>query len=266
MPAVTTIQLRRGTSNEWFNQNPKLADGEVGYETDTGKFKVGNGNNFWNDTALKYATDTSKLVGGLSGNTITSGAVPIAYGGTGLDIGTSLVARATLSADRTRASASGTEAVFFDAGATTAQYLRLEKDTTYSFDGYVQYLKGTTSVLPTAAIQYYTSAAGTNANSPQYLGCQIATRAATLSIGFIDITAVNVNTNVASSGTANTGSTFSYHISGMITTNLNDGGRFALAIGNNGTLASAGTFRIGSTLSVYKHGAGNTVNFGNWGA
>lgn len=37
------IQLRRGSFNEWDSANPIIADGEVVLETDTGKFKVGNG-------------------------------------------------------------------------------------------------------------------------------------------------------------------------------------------------------------------------------
>jgi hypothetical protein len=43
MPVQNRIQLRRGTAaagaNQWTNQ--VLYIGEVGYETDTGKFKIG---------------------------------------------------------------------------------------------------------------------------------------------------------------------------------------------------------------------------------
>jgi hypothetical protein len=48
MPAKTTIQVRRDTAANWSAINPKLALGEIGLETDTGKFKVGNGTNQWN--------------------------------------------------------------------------------------------------------------------------------------------------------------------------------------------------------------------------
>jgi len=47
-------QFRRGTAGEWSAVNPVLAIGELGYETDTGKFKVGNGPSGWN--ALPYAS------------------------------------------------------------------------------------------------------------------------------------------------------------------------------------------------------------------
>ena len=50
------IQLRRGISTTWTSDNPELAQGEIGFETDTGKFKIGNGTQLWN--ALSYATVT----------------------------------------------------------------------------------------------------------------------------------------------------------------------------------------------------------------
>jgi hypothetical protein len=45
------IQYRRGTAAEWTAANTLLAQGEPGYETDTGKFKVGNGSTSWNSLA-----------------------------------------------------------------------------------------------------------------------------------------------------------------------------------------------------------------------
>jgi hypothetical protein len=48
------IHMRRGTAAEWTTANPILADGQQGYETDTGKRKVGDGVTAW--TALAYAT------------------------------------------------------------------------------------------------------------------------------------------------------------------------------------------------------------------
>jgi hypothetical protein len=74
MAVVTQIQVRRGTASQWTSTNPVLASGEWGYETDTGKVKIGNGSSAWN--ALSYTgtgTVTSVTAGtGLSGGTITS--------------------------------------------------------------------------------------------------------------------------------------------------------------------------------------------------
>ena len=49
----TKIQLRNDTAANWEQYNPKLLAGEIGIETDTGYFKIGDGTNFWKD--LEYA-------------------------------------------------------------------------------------------------------------------------------------------------------------------------------------------------------------------
>lgn len=51
---TTRIKLRRDTAANWTAQNPILAAGEPGYETDTGKTKYGDGVKHWVD--LAYAT------------------------------------------------------------------------------------------------------------------------------------------------------------------------------------------------------------------
>jgi len=43
------IQFRRDTAINWVNGNPLLANGELGLETDTKKFKIGDGSALWND-------------------------------------------------------------------------------------------------------------------------------------------------------------------------------------------------------------------------
>jgi hypothetical protein len=50
---ATRIQVRRDTAENWTNNNPTLADGEIGFETDTGLFKIGANNTAW--TSLAYA-------------------------------------------------------------------------------------------------------------------------------------------------------------------------------------------------------------------
>jgi hypothetical protein len=42
------IQFRNGTAAEWSSANPILAEGEMGIETDTDLFKIGNGVDSWN--------------------------------------------------------------------------------------------------------------------------------------------------------------------------------------------------------------------------
>jgi hypothetical protein len=49
---ATKIQLRRDTAANWTTNNPTLAEGEVGFETNTNKFKIGNGSTAW--SGLEY--------------------------------------------------------------------------------------------------------------------------------------------------------------------------------------------------------------------
>lgn len=61
MPRNDLIQVRRDTAANWASVNPILASGEHGFETDTGKFKIGNGSTAW--SSLLYATDASEITG-----------------------------------------------------------------------------------------------------------------------------------------------------------------------------------------------------------
>ncbi len=54
MPATQIIKLRRGTAAAWTGANPTLAAGEPGYETDTGKIKIGDGSTAWNSLAYRF--------------------------------------------------------------------------------------------------------------------------------------------------------------------------------------------------------------------
>lgn len=54
---ATRMQQRRGTAAQWTSANPVLAAGEIGFETDTNKFKVGNGSTAW--ASLTYFVDGS---------------------------------------------------------------------------------------------------------------------------------------------------------------------------------------------------------------
>ena len=56
---ATRIQLRRDTAAKWTANNPTLATGEAGYETDTNKLKIGNGSLAWN--SLSYVKVSQDL-------------------------------------------------------------------------------------------------------------------------------------------------------------------------------------------------------------
>lgn len=54
--SYTAIQTRRDTAATWTQFNPILALGELGFETNTGKAKIGNGTTAWN--SLPYVIST----------------------------------------------------------------------------------------------------------------------------------------------------------------------------------------------------------------
>jgi len=56
---MTTIKLRRGTAAQWTAADPILAAGEPGFETDTGKHKIGDGVTAW--SGLSYFIDEAAL-------------------------------------------------------------------------------------------------------------------------------------------------------------------------------------------------------------
>jgi hypothetical protein len=70
MAVSTKIVHRRDTASNWTTTNPTLASGEIGFETDTLKFKVGDGSTAW--TSLKYSQDASLLNGNASITTLTT--------------------------------------------------------------------------------------------------------------------------------------------------------------------------------------------------
>ena len=56
------MQQRRGTAAQWTSANPILGSGEIGFETDTNKFKIGNGTSTW--TNLLYFANLNEILDG----------------------------------------------------------------------------------------------------------------------------------------------------------------------------------------------------------
>jgi hypothetical protein len=77
MSGYITIKLRRGTAAQWTASNPILAEGEMGLETDTRKFKVGTGVGAWN--SLTYWGGS----GGGASEFVDLTDVPSSYSGQG---------------------------------------------------------------------------------------------------------------------------------------------------------------------------------------
>ncbi len=70
---ATRMQQRRGTAAQWISTNsgngPILNAGEIGYETDTNKFKIGDGTNHWIN--LDYFIDANSTANPSFGTSIT---------------------------------------------------------------------------------------------------------------------------------------------------------------------------------------------------
>ena len=73
---ASIIQIRRDTSANWISANSLLASGEMGLETDTGKFKFGDGVTLWNSLIYAITAGTTQ---------IWSGQVTIDFGATATD-------------------------------------------------------------------------------------------------------------------------------------------------------------------------------------
>jgi len=68
--STVRIQVRRGVAADWTSVNPILAAGEMGVETDTNKFKFGNGTGAW--STLAYAASDSAAIGEISQDAINT--------------------------------------------------------------------------------------------------------------------------------------------------------------------------------------------------
>lgn len=68
--STVRIQVRRGTATDWSTVNPTLAAGEIGYETNTGKLKIGDGSTAW--TSLDYISSDVPAVGEIAQDAINA--------------------------------------------------------------------------------------------------------------------------------------------------------------------------------------------------
>ncbi len=80
MPVI--IQLRRGTAAEWTAADPTLAEGEIGLETDTPAFKIGDGTTAW--TSLAYAVGGTTISVKDEGSTLSGTVTTLDFVGDGV--------------------------------------------------------------------------------------------------------------------------------------------------------------------------------------
>ena len=61
--ATERIAIRQDTASNWETENPTLASGEQGHESDTGRRKIGDGSTPWNSLDYMYGTAATNDVG-----------------------------------------------------------------------------------------------------------------------------------------------------------------------------------------------------------
>ncbi len=81
------MQQRRGTASQWISSNsgdgPILNAGEIGWESDTNKFKIGDGVSYW--SALTYFVDATDVVAAALGGYVLSSTIGAISGIAGLN-------------------------------------------------------------------------------------------------------------------------------------------------------------------------------------
>jgi hypothetical protein len=147
------IQYRNDTAANWTSANPTLLSGEIGYETNTGKAKIGNGSTAWN--SLGYFPSTAAItsgtiVGATIDNSVIGGTTPAAgtfttlnstTGNVNATIGATTPTTATFTKITTSAGTASVQPILMNAGTnlTTAVAGSVE------YDGVVGYMTTTAS-------------------------------------------------------------------------------------------------------------------------
>ena len=94
---ATRMQQRRGTAAQWVSSNagdgPILNAGEIGWESDTNKFKIGDGVSYWDD--LTYFVDATDVVAAALGAYLQDSDVGAISGVAGLDASKNLIVPGT---------------------------------------------------------------------------------------------------------------------------------------------------------------------------
>jgi hypothetical protein len=84
---ATRMQQRRGTASQWISSNagsgPILNAGEIGWESDTNKFKIGDGVSYW--SALTYFVDATDVIASSLGAYLQDSDIGASQGVVGLN-------------------------------------------------------------------------------------------------------------------------------------------------------------------------------------
>lgn len=104
------IQLRHDTAANWTSANPTLASGELGIETDTLRFKIGDGSTAWSSLAYRG-------VDGAPGGTLYT-----------IDVSLGSVPRDSITTTFAHVGATSTQSVLISPAPTSATDDELERE------------------------------------------------------------------------------------------------------------------------------------------
>jgi len=88
MAVQTLIQVRRGTASEWRIANSTLSAGEWGFETDSKRYKIGDGLTSWNSLPYSSILPSSSDLSGASGIAVSftaNSGIPVTISVTGIN-------------------------------------------------------------------------------------------------------------------------------------------------------------------------------------
>jgi hypothetical protein len=128
---TSRLQNRRDTAANWTSNNPTLAAGEIGLETDTAKFKMGDGTTAWNLLAYAYTAGAAGATGptGPVGATGPTGVV----GATGVTGPTGVVGATGPTGPNGATGPTGVTGATGATGAGGVEAVNAQVGTTYTF-------------------------------------------------------------------------------------------------------------------------------------
>jgi hypothetical protein len=139
------MQQRRGTAAQWTSANPVLGSGEIGFETDTSKFKIGDGTSTWSN--LTYFANLNEVLDGAPDLLNTLNEIAAAIGDDPNFI-TTIESSLDLKADITYVDASYEE-IMEDIGAINTALNNKQNIVANVSDDEIGHLNGVTSSIQT---------------------------------------------------------------------------------------------------------------------
>lgn len=271
----TLIQVRRGTTAQWSGQNPVLSQGEWGYNTDLGRFKIGDNLTPWNDLCWASIRPTSNDIVGSDGigiglSCLSTGNIPLATikvtGILSSQINNFNTSVSGLLPDIT--GVSGVSTVFDSSSNTLTVYLdnpSIEVDDITDFDERVAALLGVPSGSPFRNISGINLSYLDNDNRIDIgLDTTVVRTTGNQTIsGSLEASGVNAGSISGNSLTISNSSTFlsDINVSGNINV-LGTGISFNLDVANSGDFGNALT--VGGTdvsLQGHSHFSSNITDF-----